>query len=69
MLGNVIRLLIRNDLFGPTAIGEHPAHVTGTLGFDNIEANLVPEPASVTLLGAALALIVVRRRRRKARWE
>ncbi len=63
-LSSVSHLLIRNDPTGPTPVGDHPAHVIGTLGIDNIEAAPVPEPATITLLVVALAVTILRLRRK-----
>ena len=63
-LSNVSHLLIRNDPTGPTNVGQHPAHVIGTFGIDNIEAVPIPEPATIILLVTAIAVTILRRRRK-----
>jgi hypothetical protein len=62
-LATVDYLLIRNDPFGPTPPGQHPAHVTGAFGVDNIAA--VPEPGALLLIAPALGLIAMRIRRKR----
>ena len=64
-LETVSHLLIRNDPFGPTPLGQHPAHVVGRFGIDNIQATPVPEPATITLLGVALVVTILRLGRRR----
>jgi hypothetical protein len=43
----VTKLLIRHDRADPTLPGDHPPHITATLGIDNIRA--VPEPADIDI--------------------
>ncbi len=46
-LANVRKLLIRNDRAEPTIPGEHPPHITATIGIDNIRA--VPAPPAIDI--------------------
>jgi hypothetical protein len=46
-LSDVRKLLIRNDRAEPTLPGEHPPHITATLGIDNIHA--VPMSAEIDI--------------------
>ena len=60
-LSGVTNLLIRHDSVVPTIPGQHPPHITATLGIDNVTA--VPEPATLSLLAMG-GLAVLRRRSR-----
>jgi hypothetical protein len=46
-LTDVSKLLIRHDRADPTLPGDHPPHITATLGIDNIHA--VPEPPAIDI--------------------
>ncbi len=48
-LTDVIKLLIRHDFADPKVPGDHPPHVTATLGIDNIHAVPVSEPAGIDI--------------------
>ncbi len=64
-LANVERLLIRHDSAVPTVPGNHPPHISATLGIDNITA--VPEPSTISLLFVGASLLCNRRGRSKSR--
>ncbi len=62
-LSDVTLLLIRHDSFIPTIPGNHPPHITATLGLDNITA--IPEPTALTLsLLGIIGLLGMGRRKR-----
>jgi len=48
-LTDVRKLLIRHDRAEPTVPGEHPPHITATLGIDNIHAVPESEPAGIDI--------------------
>jgi hypothetical protein len=48
-LTDVRKLLIRHDRADPTVPGEHPPHITATLGIDNIHAVPAPELAGIDI--------------------
>ena len=63
-LSDVTLLLVRHDRLIPTIPGNHPPHITATLGLDNITA--VPEPSTLVLLCmGAVGLFVYGWRRRR----
>lgn len=64
-LSTVNALLLRNDSEAPTMPGQHPPHITATIGVDNIQA--VPEPGSLAyLLVAAVGIYLSRTHRQHA---
>ena len=63
-LANVTEVLIRHDSLTPTIPGQHPPHITATVGIDNIAA--VPEPATLLLMAAIGLPMVLKRRRRRS---
>jgi hypothetical protein len=48
-LKDVSKLLIRHDRADPTVPGDHPPHISATLGIDNIHAVPEPEPAGIDI--------------------
>jgi hypothetical protein len=48
-LTEVRKLLIRHDFPEPKAPGEHPPHITASLGIDNIHAVPAPEPVGIDI--------------------
>lgn len=60
-LSDVTNLLIRHDYSTPTIPGNHPPHITATVGIDNIAA--VPEPATLSLLAIGGAAMLKRRKK------
>ena len=64
-LSNVGKLLIRHDNGStPTPPGQHPQHITVSVGFDNIQA--IPEPSTAMLGIASIMGLAASRRRKKS---
>ena len=63
-LSDVTNMLIRHDYPTPTVPGQHPPHITATVGIDNITA--VPEPATLLLMTAVGLPMVLKRRRSRS---
>lgn len=60
-LSGVTQLLLRNDTTIPTAVGQHPPHITAQVGIDNLQA--APEPGTLLLCLGGLATLLARRGR------
>jgi hypothetical protein len=58
-LRNVTILQLRHDYETPTAPGNHPQHISATLGIDNVQA--VPEPSTLAYLGISTVILLLRR--------
>ena len=62
-LQNVTIMQLRHDYPSPTAPGNHPEHISATLGIDNFQA--VPEPSTLLYMVVAAGSLMLRRIRHR----